>query len=34
VRFFLAFRDYKHGKDRRLRAAEAQLAAILGEGPG
>ena len=34
VRFFLAFRDYKYGKDRRLRAAEAQLAAILGEGPG
>jgi hypothetical protein len=34
VRFFLAFRDYKHGKDRRLRAAEARLAAILGETPG
>ena len=31
VRFWLAFRDYKHGKDRRLREAEARLAAILGE---
>ena len=33
VRFFLAFRDYKHGKDTRLREAEARLARILGETP-
>jgi hypothetical protein len=33
VRFFLAFRDYKHGKDARLREAEARLARILGEAP-
>ena len=33
VRFWLAFRDYKHGKDRRLREAEARLAVILGETP-
>ena len=25
VRFWLAFREYKHGKDRLLRAAEAEL---------
>jgi hypothetical protein len=31
VRFWLAFRDHKHGKDTRLRDAEARLAAILGE---
>ena len=31
VRFWLAFRDYKHGKDRRLREAEARLATILSE---
>ncbi len=31
VRFWLAFRDYKHGKDGRLREAEARLAEILGE---
>ena len=31
VRFFLAFRDYKHGKDARLREAEARLERILGE---
>ena len=31
VRFWLAFRDFKHGKDRRLREAEARLATILGE---
>jgi hypothetical protein len=31
VRFWLAFRDYKHGKDARLRDAEARLAVILGE---
>jgi hypothetical protein len=31
VRFWRAFRDHKHGKDRRLREAEARLAAILGE---
>jgi hypothetical protein len=30
VRFWLAFRDHKHGKDRRLREAEARLATILG----
>ena len=34
VRFWLAFRDHKHGKDARLRDAEARLAAILGETPG
>jgi len=33
VRFWLAFRDHKHGKDARLRDAEARLAAILGETP-
>ena len=33
VRFWLAFRDYKHGKDRKLRDAEARLARILGEPP-
>ena len=31
VRFWLAFRDYKHGKEKRLREAEAQLATILGD---
>jgi hypothetical protein len=31
VRFFLAFRDHKHGNDRRLRDAEARLARILGD---
>jgi hypothetical protein len=31
VRFWLAFRDFKHGKDKRLREAEARLATILGE---
>lgn len=31
VRFWLAFRDFKHGKDKRLREAEARLAKILGE---
>ena len=30
IRFWQAFRDYKHGKDRTLRAAEAELAAALG----
>ena len=29
VRFFNAFRDYKHGKDAALRAAERQLEAAL-----
>ena len=33
VRFWLAFRDFKHGKDKRLRDAEARLATILGEPP-
>jgi hypothetical protein len=33
VRFWLAFRDFKHGKDKRLRDAEARLASILGETP-
>ncbi|HYN08190.1 MAG TPA: hypothetical protein VES67_12430 [Vicinamibacterales bacterium] len=30
VRFWRAFRDYKHGKDRRLRAAETELDRWLG----
>jgi hypothetical protein len=30
VRFWQAFRDFKHGKDRTLRAAEAELGAALG----
>jgi hypothetical protein len=30
IRFWQAFRDYKHGKDRTLRAAEAELEAALG----
>jgi hypothetical protein len=30
IRFWRAFRDYKHGKDRTLRAAEAELEAALG----
>jgi hypothetical protein len=30
IRFWQAFRDYKHGKDRTLRAAEAELGAALG----
>ena len=34
VRFWLAFRDFKHGKDRRLREAEARLGRILGEQTG
>lgn len=29
VRFWRAFRDFKHGKDRRLRAAEGELEAAL-----
>jgi hypothetical protein len=33
VRFYLAFRDVKHGDERRLRDAEARLAEILGETP-
>jgi hypothetical protein len=31
VRFWLAFRDFKHGKDRKLREAETRLGRILGE---
>jgi hypothetical protein len=30
IRFWQAFRDYKHGKDRALNAAEAELAAAVG----
>ena len=30
IRFWQAFRDYKHGKERALRAAEAELAAAVG----
>jgi len=30
IRFWEAFRDYKHGRDRALRAAERQLEAALG----
>ena len=30
IRFWQAFRDYKHGNDRSLRAAEAELAAAVG----
>ena len=30
IRFWQAFRDYKHGKDRTLRTAEAELEAALG----
>jgi hypothetical protein len=30
IRFWQAFRDYKHGKDRTLRAAEAELGEALG----
>ena len=30
IRFWQAFRDYKHGRDRTLRAAEAELGAALG----
>jgi hypothetical protein len=30
IRFWQAFLDYKHGKDRTLRAAEAELGAALG----
>jgi hypothetical protein len=32
VRFWRAFRDYKHGKDRLLRAAEAELEGYLAKG--
>ena len=34
VRFFNAFRDYKHGKDAPLRAAERQLEAALDASRG
>jgi hypothetical protein len=30
IRFWRAFRDYKHGKDRALRAAERELEVALG----
>jgi hypothetical protein len=30
IRFWQAFRDYKHGKNRTLRATEAELGAALG----
>jgi hypothetical protein len=30
IRFWQAFHDYKHGKDRTLRAAEAELEMALG----
>ena len=30
IRFWQAFRDHKHGNDRTLRAAEAELGAALG----
>ena len=30
IRFWQAFRDYKHGKDCTLRATEAELGAALG----
>jgi hypothetical protein len=33
VRFFQPFRDYKHGKERALQAAEAELWRLLEEGP-
>lgn len=32
VRFWQAFRDYRHGKDRALRAGEAELFGHLGIG--
>ena len=34
IRFWQAFRDYKHGKDRALRAAEAKLGAAVGVSLG
>jgi hypothetical protein len=30
IRFWQAFRDHKHGRDRALRVAEAELAAAVG----
>jgi hypothetical protein len=33
VRFWLAFRDFKHGKEQKLRDAEARLARILDDHP-
>jgi hypothetical protein len=33
IRFWRAFRDHKHGKDRALRAAEAELAEAVGVLP-
>ena len=32
IRFWRAFRDHKHGKDRLLLAAEADLGRLLGDG--
>jgi hypothetical protein len=32
VRFWRAFREHKHGKDRLLQAAEADLGRLLGNG--
>lgn len=32
IRFWRAFRDYKHGKDRALKVAERELEAALGIG--
>ena len=34
IRLFLAFRDFKHGKDQRLRAAEAELESALARARG
>ena len=31
IRFWLAFRDFKHGKDARLKEAERRLLVALGE---
>ena len=33
VRFLMAFRDFKHGRDEALRAAEARLWSLLGDDP-
>jgi hypothetical protein len=32
IRFWRAFREHKHGKDRLLQAAEADLGRLLGKG--
>ena len=34
IRFWQAFRDYKHGRDRALRAAEFELGAAVGVALG